>query len=61
MNQQIKLILALRQIDSLVSLLKGNDYENFIYGHLINIKYELRRQLELNDLTHSNTCTKIKE
>ena len=56
MNEELKLILALGQIDSLTSLLKGNDYEEFIYGHLTNIKYELNRQL--TNLRHSS---KIKE
>ena len=56
MNEQTKLILALMQIDNLISLIQGNEYEKFLYSHLISIKVELQRQL--TNLTHSS---KIKE
>jgi hypothetical protein len=56
MTQQIKLILALHQIENLTSLLEGNEYERFLYSHLISIQVELKRQL--TNLTHSS---KIKE
>lgn len=45
MNEQTKLILALQQIDNLTSLLKGNDYQQYIYGKLIPVQVELQRQL----------------
>ena len=47
MNEQTKLSLALLQIESLTSLLKGNEYEKFLYSHLISIQIELQRQLSL--------------
>lgn len=56
MNQQTKLILALMQIDNLTSLIEGNEYQHFLYSHLISIQVELQRQL--TNLTHSS---KIKE
>lgn len=47
MNEQTKLSLALLQIENLTSLLKGNEYEKFLYSHLISIQIELQRQLSL--------------
>jgi hypothetical protein len=45
MTDQTKLIFALMQIDNLTKLLKGNEYQKFLYGHLISIQVELQRQL----------------
>ena len=45
MNDKTKLILALIQIDNLTNLLKGNEYQKFLYGHLISMQVELKRQL----------------
>jgi len=45
MTEQTKLILALMQIDNLTNLFKGNEYEKFLYSHLISIQVELNRQL----------------
>jgi hypothetical protein len=45
MNENIKLILALQQIDNLTDLLKGNEYQNYLCGHLIQLQVELKRQL----------------
>lgn len=56
MNDQTKLILALMQIENLTSLLQGNEYEKFLYSHLISTKVELQRQL--TNVQHS---IKIKE
>lgn len=56
MNEQTKLILGLQQIDNLTSLLEGNEYQKFLYSHLIPIQVELQRQL--TNLKHSS---KIKE
>jgi hypothetical protein len=53
MNEQIKLVLALQQIDNLTSLLDGNEYQSFLYSHLISMKCELQRQL--TNLNHSTT------
>lgn len=56
MNDEMKLTLALMQIDNLTSLLEDNEYQKFLYSHLISIQVELNRQL--TNLTHS---TKMKE
>lgn len=53
MNEQTKLIFALMQIDNLTSLLEGNEYQKFLYSHLIQMQVELQRQL--TNLTHSST------
>jgi hypothetical protein len=45
MTDQTKLIFALMQIDNLTKLLEGNEYQKFLYGHLISIQVELQRQL----------------
>ena len=45
MTEETKLILGLMQIDNLCKLLEGNEYEKFMYGHLIQIQVELKRQL----------------
>lgn len=55
-DQQTKLIFALMQIENLTQLLEGNEYQTFLYSHLISVKVELERQL--TNLKHS---TKIKE
>jgi len=51
MNDEVKLILALQQINNLTSLLEDNDYQKFLYSHLISVKCELERQL--TNLTHT--------
>lgn len=47
MDQKMKLILALQQIDNLTSLLDNNEYQTFFYSHLISMQVELQRQLKL--------------
>lgn len=56
MNQETKLILALMQIDNIVSLIEGNEYQKFLYSHMISMQVELQRQL-----TNLKNSTKIKE
>ena len=53
MNDQTKLILALMQIDNLTSLIEGNEYQSFLYSHLISVQIELQRQL--TNIKHSTT------
>jgi hypothetical protein len=53
MSDQTKLILALMQIDNLTALTEGNEYQSFLYSHLISMKCELQRQL--TNLNHSTT------
>jgi hypothetical protein len=56
MNEQTKLIFALMQIDNLISLTEGNEYQQMLYSHLMSIQIELQRQL--TNIQHSS---KIKE
>jgi hypothetical protein len=56
MNEQTKFVLALHQTENLMSLLEGNEYQKYLYSHLIPIKFELSRQL-----TNLNHSSKIKE
>lgn len=58
MEQRTKLLLGLQQIDNLTSLLEGNEYQSFLYSHLISIKVELRRQLA-NELHKERTQTDL--
>lgn len=48
MTEEMKMVLGIHQIDSLISLLKGNDYEHHLHSHLLPVKYELQRQLTNN-------------
>lgn len=59
MKEEVKLILALHQIDNITNLVKGNEYEMFLTSHLISLKFEFERQL--SNLTGTNNYTKIKE
>ena len=45
MTEKEKLIIALMQIDNLTELLQGNEYQQFLYGHLIQMKTEIERQM----------------
>jgi hypothetical protein len=45
MDEKTKLILAQMQINNLVELLKDNQFERYLYSHLITIDVELKRQL----------------
>ena len=56
MNKQIKFILALQQVENLISLLKGNEYQKYFDIRLIQMQVELKRQL-----TNLNSSTKLKE
>jgi len=53
MTEETKLILAQMQVSNLLSLLKGNPYENYMCGKLYGVKYELERQLNLTKATNS--------
>lgn len=47
MNDRTQLVLALMQIENLISLLSTNSYSGYFHSRLIQIKYELQRQLSL--------------
>lgn len=59
MDQEIKLILALQQIENVFELMKDNPYVGFVSSHVLPIKFEIERQLSL--LTNTNYYDKIKE
>jgi hypothetical protein len=56
MTEELKLIIAKMQIQNLVSLIEGNEYQQFLYSRLISIDVELQRQL-----TNIQHRSKIKE
>ena len=59
MTEEIKLNLALMQVNNILSLIKENQYESFMRNKLIEVQVELNRQLSL--LTNTNYYTKIEE
>ena len=59
MTENERLTRALSQIDDLTSLLENNEWKNFLYSHLIPLKYELQRQQCL--LTNQTNSTNIEE
>jgi hypothetical protein len=55
MTSKINLILALQQIENISNLVRENNYEGFFTSHLLPIKFELERQLTLqNDRKETN-------
>lgn len=58
MDQTIKLLLIIDQIENLTKLIEGNEYESYYKSHLTPIYYETKRQLLL---TKTQTSTTIKE
>jgi hypothetical protein len=55
MTSKINLILALQQIENISNLVRKNNYEGFFTSHLLPIKFELERQLTLqNDRKETN-------
>jgi hypothetical protein len=45
MTSKQKLIQALAQIENLKTLLEGNEYQKYFYGHFVKVGVELKRQL----------------
>jgi hypothetical protein len=56
MKQEMKLILALQQVDGITKLIKDNEYEYYLNTFLVPIRAELHRQL-----TNAKQCTTMKE
>jgi len=56
MTSKLNLILALQQIDNISNLVRKNNYEGFFTSHLLPIKFELQRQLALQN--HGKTTNK---
>ena len=57
MDEKTKLILAQMQINNLVELLKGNEYEQYLYHKLITVDVELKRQLSHHDWRRFQTSS----
>jgi len=47
MKEEEKLIIAIQQLSNLISLLKGNEEEQYINIKLTSVYYELQRQISL--------------
>jgi hypothetical protein len=45
MTNEMKILLALRQLDNIINLVKGNQSEIFFSHNLIPVRIELSRQL----------------
>jgi hypothetical protein len=45
MTNEMKILLALRQLDNIINLVKGNQWEIFFSHNLIPVRIELSRQL----------------
>ena len=45
MREKERLIIALTQIENVVTLLEDNEWKNYLYNHLSPVKYELERQI----------------
>lgn len=57
MMEKEKLLLALKQIEDLYELIRGNESEFFFASHLLNIKYEIKRQISI--LTRKEESDKL--
>ena len=55
-DEKTKLVFALMQVENIANLIENNEYEHYLSAHLLNIKYELERQL-----TNLQNHSKIKE
>ena len=45
LDQQTKLHLSLIQVEGVMKLIEGNEYEKYMYLSLNSVKWELSRQL----------------
>ena len=45
-DQNLKLVIALAQVDNLFALVEGNEYETYLQMSLWKIKAELERQMK---------------
>ena len=45
MREKEKLLIALTQIENVVTLLEDNEWKNYLYNYLSPVKYELERQI----------------
>ena len=54
MNNETKLVFALEHIAHLGDLIEGNEYESYLEGHIASLKYEIERQLRLEEHRKAN-------
>ena len=59
MTEEVKLHLALMQTNNILSLIQGNQYEQFMKNKIIMLQVELNRQLSL--LTSTKNYNRIEE
>ena len=59
MTEEVKMHLALMQTNNILSLIQGNQYEQFMKNKLVTLQVELNRQLSL--LTSTNNYNRIEE
>jgi hypothetical protein len=45
MTDEMKLHLALVQVNNLCNLFEANEYEQFLYNKLVSVEVEIKRQL----------------
>jgi len=45
-TKQYNILAALQQVDNITKLTEDNDWREYIYSHLVPIKFELERQLQ---------------
>ena len=43
MNQETKLVFALEHVAHLEDLIEGNDWEDYLKGSVLKLKYELKQ------------------
>lgn len=55
MSPETKLILALEQVENIAKLVEGNQWEGFFSSHLFPLKFELERQLALQQNGRTKT------
>jgi hypothetical protein len=58
MTNEVKLHLALMQVQNILSLIEGNQYEQYMRNRLITLQVEMNRQLSL---ISASKYDKIKE
>jgi hypothetical protein len=49
MTSKTNLILALQQVENIGNLVRENNYEAFFTSHLLPIKFEIERQIALQN------------
>ena len=59
MTEEVKLHLALMHTNNILSLIEGNQYEQFMKGKLVGLQVEINRQLSC--LTFNKEQSTIEE